>query len=390
MKKNLHSIIAILLLFVNVLSAQYAPNFSVINKGVLPPPNAAAICSSSDPSTCATYDVSGMNWTLTGTTTDPFVFSYSPTASESGRANTIAGNLFETHRTQGDVCLTSPSINIAGAGNVTINLNVLRSGTGTYTTVPSFPGGTADQVEFKYILNGGAEISSGALTGGAGTNASWNQTVSGTTLQVLACMSQNSVTEPYILNTFTVSGGVALPITLSGFFAKLNQDKNVEITWQTATERNNAYFEVQHSPDGKTFESIKTVAGHGNSDAVYDYTALDTTPNVGVNYYRLKQFNKDGTFEYSNNITVYLRKSKQHTLTVSPNPFNDVLSVSFPSGDHTLVQVYDLLGKIVYTETLTTESTNTNLDLSFLAAGIYLVQTTSNGESTTQQVEKVK
>ena len=112
------------------------------------------------------YNVAGMNWTLTSTSTRPYTIDFNQTPqSINSYAQTLSSGFFETRRTLGNICVTSPILNIAGLGSVIINMAVSRIGTGNYSSF-------VDEVEFKYILDGGTPFTSGAYTGGAGTSSS--------------------------------------------------------------------------------------------------------------------------------------------------------------------------------------------------------------------------
>ena len=73
----------------------------------------------------------------------------------------------------------------------------------------------------------------------------------------------------------------------------------VDLTWATASEINNDYFLVQHSSDGIRFDDLGTVVGAGTTTQSHSYDWMHDHPSAGVNYYRLKQVDFDGQFEYS-------------------------------------------------------------------------------------------
>mgnify|MGYP003652594050 FL=1 len=87
-----------------------------------------------------------------------------------------------------------------------------------------------------------------------------------------------------------------LPVELTSFEAVRTED-NVRLEWTTASELNNDYFEVLKSYDGEIFSVIGYVDGHGTSSEVIDYSYTDSEPKQA--YYRLRQLDYDGQFEYS-------------------------------------------------------------------------------------------
>lgn len=103
--------------------------------------------------------------------------------------------------------------------------------------------------------------------------------------------------------------GIILPIEL----AELNafyDGKNIVIEWATASEHNNSYFTVQKTYDGRAFEDIGQIAGAGNSQTLQQYSLIDPYPYRGTSYYRIKQTDFDGKFEYSNVVSVTIDDSK--------------------------------------------------------------------------------
>ena len=115
------------------------------------------------------------------------------------------------------------------------------------------------------------------------------------------------------------SDGGSLPVELTRFAAAAAQQQ-VEITWSTASEINNDYFLIQKSADGIAFETIGRVRGHGTTAVRQDYTYTDRTV-IGFTYYRLKQVDYDGTFEYSN-IIWFDGGLTADQVAVGPNPLH--------------------------------------------------------------------
>src|SRR5690606_26033954 len=73
----------------------------------------------------------------------------------------------------------------------------------------------------------------------------------------------------------------------------------VLLTWATASETNNARFEIQSSTDGIHFQTFAVIAGAGNSNTQVSYQTVHTHPVNGVNYYRIKQVDMDGSISYT-------------------------------------------------------------------------------------------
>lgn len=114
-----------------------------------------------------------------------------------------------------------------------------------------------------------------------------------------------------------------LPILLKGFSASLQNNRTI-LLWKTASEINNVYFDVERSTNGKTFSSIGRVNGNGTSSVEHSYTFIDSHLSSGNNYYRLAQYDLDGSVQYSS--IVMLSKS-QVGLSLSPNPASSVVNI---------------------------------------------------------------
>ena len=117
----------------------------------------------------------------------------------------------------------------------------------------------------------------------------------------------SSVSPPLPANwalDYSISGEVALqfsgilPVELVDFSAAKNED-DVLLKWQTASETNNEGFEIEHGTDGRNWDYIGFIDGHGNATETHDYTFLHKGPSHGMNYYRLRQIDSDGQSDYS-------------------------------------------------------------------------------------------
>lgn len=103
--------------------------------------------------------------------------------------------------------------------------------------------------------------------------------------------------------------GIILPIELAELAASYN-GKNVVVEWSTASEQNNDYFTIQRTHDGRDFEDIGKVSGAGNSSTLQQYSFNDPFPYRGTSYYRIKQTDYNGEFEYSNVVSVSIDDSR--------------------------------------------------------------------------------
>lgn len=168
----------------------------------------------------------------------------------------------------------------------------------------------------------------------------------------------------------------SIPVELTSFTAS-TIDGNVLLNWTTATELNNAGFEIEKSIENKTWNKIGFINGYGTSTETHNYSFVDENPAEGKYFYRLKQIDFDGSFEYSNIIEVFNNMILDFTLEQNfPNPFNPTTKLSWQSpisSQQTLI-IYDVLGNEVTTfvdEFRQAGKYEFNFDASGLSSGIY-------------------
>jgi predicted outer membrane repeat protein len=178
--------------------------------------------------------------------------------------------------------------------------------------------------------------------------------------------------------------GTSLPVELVSFAGRVT-DRGHLLTWITASETNNEGFEIERSTDGKNWKNLDFVAGNGSTQQTHAYNFLDDQPLHGINYYRLKQMDFDGIFEYSNIVNVnYELGIKNYELKVFPNPVQNELNIVDGQGQAT---IYNLLGQEVRTFNVQTSSFKINT--TDLPKGQYILHITqSNGNVITKRFVK--
>lgn len=135
-----------------------------------------------------------------------------------------------------------------------------------------------------------------------------------------------------------------LPVELLHFTAA-PVGSHVLLQWATASELNNAGFQVERSDDGERFEPIAEVEGMGTTQQLTSYEAWDRSPLPGLSFYRLRQMDFDGTTTFS---VVQLVEIYADTLVAYPNPTEDLLHVSGLEPE-AIVEVIDPLGRVIHT-----------------------------------------
>ncbi|NBW34546.1 MAG: T9SS C-terminal target domain-containing protein [Cytophagia bacterium] len=173
-----------------------------------------------------------------------------------------------------------------------------------------------------------------------------------------------------------------LPVDLIAFVGKNINGFN-KIEWKTASELNNDYFELERSATGETFSTITRVSGRGTVNELSSYNFLDEEPMIGNNYYRLKQVDFDGKFEYSHIILVKNESAGGvFNISVFPNPLSKGTLLNIRSiKDNELdakVSVRDLTGRVLTSYTVGADNfVERTVDTSsWSGAGIYIVEMT--------------
>ncbi|NWF50697.1 MAG: T9SS type A sorting domain-containing protein [Ignavibacteriaceae bacterium] len=199
--------------------------------------------------------------------------------------------------------------------------------------------------------------------------------------------------------TFKNYGFDILPVQLIYFYA-VNQDNGVLLKWGTATEVNNYGFDVERAQDTPTaFIYIDFVPGSGNSNSPKHYSLLDTSAILGNHYfYRLKQINTDGTYEYSDTIEVnYVLNLERENSPVPetyslfqnyPNPFNPSTKIKFqlPEPSDLKLLLFNSQGELIkelLVQYLDAGSYIFDFNAGTISSGVYFITFTSKNYTQT-------
>jgi hypothetical protein len=175
-----------------------------------------------------------------------------------------------------------------------------------------------------------------------------------------------------------------LPVELSSYSA-IVLDNSVRLNWRTETEVNNYGFEIIRSAQNDIWDKIGFVQGHGNSNSPKDYSFIDESVAGGKYFYKLKQVDTDGKFEYSKVIEVDLGSPAKFELSQNyPNPFNPVTTIRFtlPQPGNVKLILFNILGEQVaelVNEFKDAGVHTINLNASELNSGLYIYKIESNG-----------
>jgi hypothetical protein len=187
--------------------------------------------------------------------------------------------------------------------------------------------------------------------------------------------SQTSIANGFVV--FTAFGTDSpLPVVLGSFSASLTADNSVSVNWTTEQEVNSSYFSVERSSNGSSdFNDIGTVSAKGNSAIVSNYSFTDNSAQNGVNYYRLKMVDLDGSFVYSQ-VSVVNSELVQN-VKVFPNPASNYIYITLGGPvPTTSIRLIDLTGKLLQEQRLNSTTLNNTISMpvSNYAHGIYILQ----------------
>lgn len=168
-----------------------------------------------------------------------------------------------------------------------------------------------------------------------------------------------------------------LPIELVNFNVITEDNRTVKLIWETASEINNNFFTIERSINAVDWEIVTTVDGAGNSNTLKNYVAKDNNPYLGVSYYRLKQTDFNGQFEYTSIKNVTLKELYSESVEIYPNPTDSYITVVGSANELSEVRIFNVVGQdvthLTYINSL--NSSTLSIDLSQLAGGIYYLKT---------------
>lgn len=165
-----------------------------------------------------------------------------------------------------------------------------------------------------------------------------------------------------------------------GYFTPSLNGNVVTLKWETKSETDNSHFVVERSLDGKSFSKVDEQPSKGAQGATYQ--AIDQNPAQGLNYYRVKQVDRDGKYSYSEVKSVRFLGNNQATFFVYPNPVKNNITLNYSSNSNQLqLLVSGIDGQVKLRTTGSTNDLNNQLNqkVKELARGVYIVQITDNG-----------
>ncbi len=167
-------------------------------------------------------------------------------------------------------------------------------------------------------------------------------------------------------------------------------EKAAILRWETSQEINSSHFEVQASIDAVSFSAIGRIAAAGNASIPTHYSFTDYNPKNGVNYYRLKQVDRDGQFTYSPARAVRFDLVENGMVKYYPNPTNGMLGVAMTGNmkiEAKVINVSNAAGIVVRQIRLGANSPDViQLNMNGFAKGTYFIQVKSSTTNSTSRI----
>ncbi|MCS7053230.1 MAG: T9SS type A sorting domain-containing protein [Ignavibacterium sp.] len=186
-----------------------------------------------------------------------------------------------------------------------------------------------------------------------------------------------------------------IPVELVSF-SSLIEGNNVKLLWTTATELNNYGFEIERKTNDGEFYKIGFVPGNGTTTQISNYSFIDKNLDAGKYFYRLKQIDFNGAYNYSNEIEVDFTPLSEFYLAQNyPNPFNPITKIRFGISENTIVKlvVYNLLGEVVTTlinQPMVFGNYEVEFDAGGLPTGMYIYKLEAGGNSIAKKMILMK
>lgn len=195
----------------------------------------------------------------------------------------------------------------------------------------------------------------------------------------------NNQVNPNSFYTITDSFGCgSLPVTWLDFNVTPVNVNDAVIQWSTASETNNSHFVVERAASGQEFEAVGDIVyGAGNSSQVQNYEAMDFNLTEGVFYYRVKQVDFDGKFDYTPVKAIQI--NSRNKMTLSPNPANEEVLITFISRKGEEVIIRNVSGQEVERVVLG-DNGDVRLNTTDYPSGIYFVTVNGGNSSETKKL----
>ena len=246
----------------------------------------------------------------------------------------------------------------------------------------------ADNIDFELVHNNGFYPHYLALSSGTGSDLS---NVAGNMFygdNAMIC-SPNCPATTAGSNHVDEGNSAPLPVELFSFTAT-KMELEVDLDWITASEEKNRGFSVERKTAFENWIQIGFVEGNGTTHEFSNYHFIDTNPESGNNYYRLKQIDYDGTFDYSQIKVIKFTKAGID-ISIYPNPTSDIVNIQLDEKiDQGDLQLFDQLGRLVFQDSIINEEQLKTIQVSQYPEGVYTINIISADQRFVRKIHHSK
>jgi hypothetical protein len=289
--------------------------------------------------------------------------------------------------------VTSVSMHIKNFGTTTLNMRIVLEGPGGnfWSVDPVIVAASSDWQLISF------SIQAANLTGGTNVNSTLSGVTEVRILHSVAGGSKGDAVVAQIGLDDITAVSQPVPVELNSFSASISE-KTVKLDWSTATETNNSRFDVQRKFGAIEWQTIGSIKGNGTTTQTQHYSFSDDLSNYSASKisYRLKQVDLDGSFSYSNEISVDNSIVSSFELEQNyPNPFNPSTKIKFniPMTEKVRIEVLNAVGNKVATlldEVKEAGSHEIQLNAENWATGVYYYKISAGNFSATKKMLLIK
>ncbi len=196
-----------------------------------------------------------------------------------------------------------------------------------------------------------------------------------------------TLTSTEVTNLYSTLNTVILPLSWISFTGLAIENK-IQLQWQIGNITDDYNFEIEHSSDGKTFSSIGTLSTHASQTSSFLFN--DAYPANGVNYYRIKQIEVNGSVYYSPVIMVAFQNATKHIGLQSNPVFNNIVIQNPTQQLINELRIVDVSGRIVTHKYINSQNTSVQINATNLPAGFYFIVLSTPEKNITLPVIKAQ
>jgi len=275
----------------------------------------------------------------------------------------------------------------AGYNPESKDASLYKVSTGGYWDIKRVTGSSAVKVILQFTNQFGSITNLNELRVAHWNGASWENLGNGGTTGNITSGSVSTALNVSSFSPFTLASGDAsnpLPVKLV-HFEVLKTELSALLKWKTSEELQSDRFDIEHASDALTWQKIGETKAAGQSGSISEYSFKHEEPLQGVNYYRLKMIDTDGTFAYSKILKQNFSEEKSK-IVLYPNPVADKIFIQAPKGiSIAKIDFFDTRGRLL--RSLSTQNLNSGIDLSKIEPGIYVLNLNlSNGLTESHKV----